>query len=150
MSIEANVQETAMVAMEENSKFVADLQGNSVTMFCSFKPSTPKQKAQLFKAMNNPDKRIADCINMEINVKDVFCETVNCTNRETGELQECPRIVLIDDKGVGYQCVSLGMFSALKKVMAVFGTPTWETPVKLKIVQITKGERKLLTFDVIV
>ena len=87
---------------------------------------------------------------MTINVKHVFCEVVTCVNRETGETNMCPRIVLIDTDGVGYQAVSLGVFSALKKIFAIKGSPTtWKKPVKLQVVQITKGDRKLLTFNMV-
>lgn len=119
------------------------------TQFCSMIAETDEQRAQLFNAMNNPDKRLADCINMQINAKDMYVEVVNCTNEETGETNACPRIVLIDDNGVSYQAVSIGIYSALKKVVQVFGTPTWEKPVPLKVVQVTKGTRKMLTLNVV-
>lgn len=144
-----NNENTNLMVMDGAESFIADLTSERVTAFCSLQPTTKEGKATLFKAMNNPDKRIGDCINMTIPVKDVFVEVVNCTNKETGEVVQCPRIVLIDKDGVGYQCVSLGMFSALKKVMQVFGVPTWKEPINLKIVQVTKGEKKLLTFDVV-
>jgi hypothetical protein len=136
------------LAVDGMSGFVADLASTRQTMFCSLKATDDKAKAIVFKAMNSPEKRIADMINLEINAKDLFCETVQCINRETGEINECPRIVIIDDKGVGYQAVSIGIFSAVKKLIAVFGAPTWTKPIKLKVTQITKGDRKLLTFDI--
>lgn len=138
---------TAVMTMDDNKNFVADLTSRQTT-FCSLKANTLKEKAMLFKAMNNPANRIGDCINMTINAKDLFCEVVNCVNQQTGEVEACPRIVIIDDKGVGYQAVSLGVYSAIKKIIQVFGVPTWETPLPLVVKQITKGERKLLTFDV--
>jgi hypothetical protein len=137
------------MTMDDNSKFIVDLTAPKTLTFCSMKADTPKAKASLFKAMNNPEKRIADCINEVINAKDLFCEVVQCTNKETGEITPCPRVVIIDDKGIGYQAVSLGVFSAFKKLIAVYGSPTWATPLKLKVKQITKGDRKLLTFDVV-
>lgn len=146
---EHNNSETpaAVLTMDDNKNFIADLTSRQTT-FCSLNASTPKEKAMLFKAMNNPEKRVGDCINMTINAKDLFCEVVNCVNQQTGEVEACPRIVIIDDKGVGYQAVSLGVYSAIKKIIQVFGVPTWETPLPLVVKQITKGERKLLTFDV--
>lgn len=135
------------VFMDEGYSIAVDLT-SAQTQFCSMTAKTPEEKAKLFNAMNNPDKRIGDCINMVINAKDLYVEVVNCTNEETGEVTACPRIVIIDDKGVGYQAVSVGIFSALKKVIQVFGAPTWETPVKLKVQQITKGSRKMLTLNV--
>lgn len=137
----------APVTMDDNKNFIADLTSRQTT-FCSLMANTPAEKAMLFKAMNNPEKRVGDCINMTINAKDLFCEVVDCINQQTGDKQACPRIVIIDDKGVGYQAVSLGVYSAIKKIIQVFGAPSWETPLPLVVKQITKGERKLLTFDV--
>jgi hypothetical protein len=146
----ANVESQELaLTVDGMTGFVADLTSTRTSMFCSLKATDDKSKAVLFKAMNNPEKRLGDCINMEINAKDLFCETVTCINKETGESNLCPRIVVIDDKGVGYQAVSIGVFSAMKKIIAVYGAPSWAKPIKLKVLQITKGDRKLLTFDVV-
>ena len=119
------------------------------TQFCSMTANTHEEKAAMYNAMNNPNKRLADCINMQIKAKDLYIEVVNCTNEETGEVNACPRIVIIDDKGVSYQAVSIGIYSALKKVIQVFGAPTWDKPVTLEVKQITKGSRKMLTLNVV-
>lgn len=141
---------TALTVMDEDERFIMDLTAERKTQFCSMIPKNEDEEVVLFNAMNNPEKRIGDCINMTINVKHVFCEVVTCVNRETGETNMCPRIVLIDTDGVGYQAVSLGVFSALKKIFAIKGSPTtWKKPVKLQVVQITKGDRKLLTFNMV-
>lgn len=141
---------TALAVMDEDERFIMDLTAERKTQFCSMIPKNEDEEVVLFNAMNNPEKRIGDCINMTINVKHVFCEVVTCVNRETGDSNLCPRIVLIDTDGVGYQAVSLGVFSALKKIFAIKGSPTtWKKPVKLQVVQITKGDRKLLTFNMV-
>lgn len=116
--------------------------------FCSVKAESDEEKAKLFNAMNNPEKRIADCINMVIKAKDLFVEVVQCTNESTGEVTTCPRIVIIDENGVGYQAVSVGIYSALKKVIQIYGAPTWVKAIPLEVKQITKGERKMLTLNV--
>lgn len=116
--------------------------------FSSLKAETDEEKAKLFNAINNPENRLSDCINMKIKAKDLFIEVVNCTNEETGEVTACPRIVIIDEKGVGYQAVSVGIYSALKKVIQIFGTPTWEKPINLEVKQVTKGNRKMLTLNI--
>jgi SPP1 family phage portal protein len=70
-------------------------------------------------------------------------------NPETGEASTCPRVVLLDDKNVGYQCVSKGVFSSLSKMFQVFGVPaTWDKPIKIKVKQITKGQKKILTLAI--
>lgn len=148
-SLAVQPQETADIErMDDNSNFIVDLTSRT-TQYCSMVAKTADEKAILFNAMNNPAFRLGDCINQTINVKDVFVEVVNCTNEKTGEVQSCPRIVLIDDKKQGYQCVSIGVFSALKKLFGVYGEPqNWEQPVPLMVKQITKGERKMLTLNV--
>lgn len=145
---EENQAETAgtLMTMDEDSSFVADLTTRQTT-FCSMVAKTVQEKALLFKAMNNPEKRLGDCINMKIMAKDLFCEVVTCINQQTGAMQDCPRMVIIDENGVGYQAVSLGVYSGIKKLIQVFGEPTWEEPLPLVVKQITKGEKKLLTFD---
>ena len=135
--------------MENDEKMIMDLTAERKTSLCSLKAKTPEEKIQLFNIMNNPEKRIADCINIPIEVTDIFVEVVTCVNQETGEVKECPRIVLIDKNGVGYTSVSFGIFSALKKVMQVFGNPTWKIPVKLVPTQLTKGTNKILTLNMV-
>lgn len=116
------------------------------TQFCSLKPTTEDESKTLFNAMNNPDKRLSDCIGETINVKHLYIEVVDCVNQETGAVTPSPRIVLIDDKNISYQCVSIGIYSALKKVIQIFGVPsTWKKPIPLKVKQVTKGVRKMLT-----
>lgn len=134
---------------DDDERMIVDLTERT-TSYCSLVATTEDEKLTLYNAMNNPDKRLADMINEKISVKDVFVEVVKCENRETGEKQSCPRIVLIDSNGIGYQCVSIGIFSALKKLFSVFGEPgTWENPVTVKVKQISKGDRKMLTLDVV-
>ena len=151
-------EETGLVVSQNNTgvanKFadmgfdlVVDMT-SAQTSFSSLSATTDEEKAKLFNAINNPEKRLADCINMTIKAKDLYIEVVNCTNEETGEITACPRIVIIDEKGVSYQAVSLGIYSALKKVIQIFGTPTWNTPISLEVKQITKGTRKMLTLNI--
>lgn len=146
-----NVNAPATIAMDEDERFIADLTSNRITQYCSMSPKNEDDEKVLFNAMNNPEKRIGDCINETIVIRDVFCEVVQCVNRDTGETNMCPRVVIIDDKGVGYQAVSVGIFSALKKIFVVKGglPDTWKKPVKVKVQQITKGDRKMLTFNMV-
>lgn len=142
--------ETGLMTMQEDERFIMDLTAERKVQFCSMVPKNEEEEITLFNAMNNPEKRIGDCINMTLDVRHVFCEVVTCINRETGETNLCPRIVLIDKDGVGYQAVSMGVYSALKKIFSIKGSPTtWKKPVKLQVVQITKGDRKLLTFNMV-
>ena len=133
----------ALVIAEENAML-----GKEV-FYCSFEAKTPEEKAQLFGIMNNPAERLADNINKTIYVKDIYCEVVDCVNEETGEISKAPRVVLIDRNNVGFQAVSNGIFSAVKKLFMIYGAPTWEEPIPIEIKQIKKGKKSLLTFDIV-
>lgn len=133
---------------DDNSNMIVDLTSRT-TQYCSMTATTDEQKALLFNATNNPEYRLGDCINQIISVKDVFVEAVQCVNRETGEANICPRIVLIDVDGKGYACVSIGIFSAIKKIFGIFGEPAnWKKPIAMTVKQVSKGDRKMLTLNV--
>ena len=117
--------------------------------YCSMVANTPEEKKALFNAMNNPEYHLSECINMHLFIKDVYCETVTIINDETGEISPAVRIVLIDKDGVGYQCTSRGVYSALKKCFSVYGMPTWDEPLEIEVKQMTKKKnRNILTFNV--
>lgn len=147
---EENTTAAAQVTMDEDEKFIMDLTSVRKVQFCSMTPKNEDEEIVLYNAMNAPEKRVGDCINMIIEVKHIYCEVVTCVNRESGEESVCPRIVLIDKDGVGYQAVSMGLYSAVKKLMTIKGNPAnWKKPVKLKVTQVTKGDRKLLTLNMV-
>lgn len=146
------VQNQAPVTMVENRDFIMDLTAPRTISYCSMKPQNEKEEVQLFNAMNNPQHRLAECINMKLDIKDVYVEVVQMVNQATGVIQPAPRIVLIDTKNEGYTCVSLGVFGALQKIFQIKGEPTtWQHPLKIEVKSITKGAgnsiRNILTLN---
>lgn len=131
----------------DNNEIEGQLMGVTST-FCSVKAETPEEKRALFNAMNNPEFRVEQFINQTIYVKDVFAELVDIMDKNTGEFIQAARIVLIDDEGTGYACVSKGIFHALKKLFKLYGAPTWNEPIGITIKQIRKSNNmNILTFD---
>lgn len=122
--------------------------------YCSFNAEDDKGRALLFNISNQTPEAIADHVGETLEVTDVYAEyiTLERVDDMTGAVikKEVPRIVLITKQGVGYGAVSIGIHSAVKRLFAVFGTPDqWSKPRKLKIKQVNRGERRLLTFDVV-
>lgn len=145
------VQETtAGLSVLESDEGIRGELVSATNAYCSMIADTPEAKAKMFHCINSPDKRLKDCVNMTIALRDVYAETVHLA-QEDGSTEACPRIVLIDDKGVGYQCVSFGVFSAIKKLFSIFGTPdVWEKPIKVTVKQINRGNnRNPLTLDIV-
>lgn len=126
----------------------SELSTESPSIYCSVQGGTREAKALVYNAMNNPTHRVGDMINQVIAVKDVLAEQIEIANDETGEVSLAPRVVLIDDKGESYQAVSNGIYNAVKKLIAVFGAPTWDEPIPVRVKQISFGKNQMLTFDV--
>jgi len=122
---------------------------NDLGSFYSIVPTNRAEAMTLYNAINSPDKRVGDFINMAIDIKDVLIEIVELVQEATGEYVKCPRIILIDVNGVSYQCVSIGIMSGLKRMFKLFGPPTWTDPVRVVVKQITKGEKKMLSLSVV-
>lgn len=104
----------------------------------------------LYKAMNNPDERLSDHINEIVTIRHIFIQPIELPNQETGEVQISPRIVLISDDGTTYATISKGIYNSLKNLCTIIGTPeTWKAPVKVKVIQRTIKERKMLSLDAV-
>ena len=125
-----------------------ELSAESPSTYCSVQGGDRKAKALVYNAMNNPTHRVGDCINKKLMIKDVLAEVIELENEETGEMQQVPRVVLIDENGESYQAVSTGIFNAVKKAIAVFGAPTWDEPLPIVIRQVSLGKNQMLTFDI--
>lgn len=135
---------------QEPAQSLAAVFGGIGANYFSATVKTAEDKKRLVNAMNNPDKRLADSVNTVIAVKDLYVEMIEMANQETGELQTCPRIVLLDADGVSYGCVSFGILGSLKKIMAFYGQPTWEEPVTVKPVFVNKGnDRRILSLQLV-
>ena len=134
---------------EEGTNFIVNLKSAS-TSYCSLNVNTQKEKEHLFNIISSPTNRIANIINEIIELKDIYVETVELTKEETGETTFAPRTILIDKNGKSFECVSIGIFSALKKLFQIFGEPCiWEKPIKIKIKQIQQGTKSILTFSIL-
>lgn len=131
------------------NSFVNDLENDNNDIFCSFTAEKPEDKKKLYKVMTNPDHKLADFINKTISVMDIFSENCQLTDGKTGEVKTMPRIVLIDKDGVSYQCVSYGIYNSIKKLIQIYGLPTWEEPIDLLVKQIKAGDKNILSLEIV-
>lgn len=148
MSNEIMAVSEADVTADIRSYDVRELEGGKLAAYCSVRAETMAEKALVFNAANNPQHKVNDFINKLIMLKDVYAETLELVNQETGEYEKAPRIVLIDENGEAYECVSVGMFSSLKKLIATFGEPTWDEPIPVIVKQEKVKNGSMLTLSV--
>ena len=140
------------LAVEETTKEPVSMLSvltSTTQSFCTLVPKTEEEQMLMFNIMNQPDKKLADCINMDIELANVYAEIVEVTDEQTGEVEQAPRIVLIDKDNVSYQTVSKGILNTLAKIFQVFGTPDkWSTPKTFTVKQKQgKGNNKFLTLE---
>ena len=121
---------------------------NAPAPFVSFRPVTAPEKARLYRAMTKPDFKIADCINQQIRLTDVFVEWVEVTDRTTGQIDTVPRCVLFDVNGKTYAATSRGIANALERLSMVYGMPHWDTPIPVVVRQVQANERRFYTLDI--
>ncbi len=111
---------------------------------------TRESKVAIYNAINKADEKLDDHKNEVLNIKDVVAHTVTLIDENTSEVIDCTRIVLINDKGVGYESISVGIYSSLQKLFAIVGMPTWDEPLKVKCVeQKTRKGFKTLTLELV-
>lgn len=122
--------------------------GSSKTTFISFQPQTQEERVKLFRALNTPTYKLSDYINKDLWIKDIVCEEIEIAD-DNGTPVKAPRMVLIDLEGNSYNCVSNGVYMAIQKLIMIFGMPTWENGIHVQVVQVSKGERRMLNLDLI-
>ena len=134
--------------MENLNLTLTSSEEKSNPSFCSFNPETREEKARLYRAMTNPNHKISDCINQEIQLVDVFVELVEMANDETGEVSRVPRCVLFAADGQTYAATSSGIYNALRRLSMVYGVPHWDEPIPVVIRQLQMGAKRFYTLDV--
>ena len=128
--------------------------GNSTPVYCTLDDSTTAGKKQLYKIKNRPDHNIADFINKQIKIKDIYID-VNARLVKDGENAGCfenkPRTILIDENGESYIAgVSIGIYQAVREIIRTFGAPeTWEEPLTVTVVQVRTARGNMLSLDIV-
>jgi hypothetical protein len=131
-----------------NNTVLYDL--NNAESYCSIKGESREARVAVYNAINSPDHKLSDFIGKRIVVTDLCIERVENPNKETGEMEANARVVLIDQNGESYTCVSGGIYSAVKKLVTVFGEPTWEPALPVEVQNIsTKNGRKTMTLKAV-
>lgn len=119
--------------------------------YCSLPCETEEDKVKIYNVSQSSGHRLRECINMEIEMKDLFIELVELskkddTGNDTGETTIAPRIVIIDVNGDTYSCCSSGIYLSLKRICGLYGMPNkWEHPITIIPVLISSGKNQVLS-----
>ena len=118
---------------------------NTGAIYCSKVTKTSEEKKDLFNALESCDALLNDCVGQEITIKDVYCEEKQVIDEETGETKVKYRTILFDVTGQTYATGSYGIFNVIKKIFAIYGYPTWDEGIKVKVAKrpIANGKSSL-------
>lgn len=108
-----------------------------------------EDKKVIANAIVSADHKLGDFINKVIRVKDLYIEPTEFFNEETGETSNGHRVILFDENKTSYETCSTGVYNALKRIVSVYGFPTWEVPIEMEIKQIQRKERKIMTIKIV-
>lgn len=98
--------------------------------FYSFQAETVDEKIELYNVLNGEAKQLSEYANIEIEVSDLIVEPFTFINEE-GEVIETYKTILITPARDMYTTISKCIFFSIQKIVAVFGLPHWDTPVKM-------------------
>lgn len=128
--------------MEKEIKNVENEEKRELTIFdsenkkvyCSKVIETEEEKKEMFNALESCDIVLNDCVNNEIELKDIYIEERQVVDKETGEVKTKFRTILFDVNGQTYATGSYGIYNILSKIVKIYGLPdTWEKPLKVKV-----------------
>jgi hypothetical protein len=121
-------------------------------MVCTLPKETLDQKIAVFNALQAPEHRLEKFVGKTILLTDYIAHVVQIPDENTGEIISVPRMVLIDKDGIGYECVSQGIFSSLTALVQIVGKAPW-TASPLKVEPYNKptrnGNNKILALKIV-
>ena len=131
--------------MENQTNALTLFSTSASDVFSSKEVKTLEDKKALFNALESCDVLLNDCVGKVIEIKDVYCEKQEVTDEETGEVKPKYRTILFDVDGKTYATGSYGIYNVIKKLIAIYGLPTWEDGLKVKIIKqkVKDGKSKL-------
>ena len=120
----AEIAETQTIDVD-GVQMIAELSTASVS-YCSMHLNDINDKLTAYNATSNTGHSLSEMIGEEFLLRHVYVEAIQCVNEQTGEVNTCPRIVLISPTGESYQAVSMGIYGSMRKIFQLFGDPsTW-------------------------
>lgn len=124
---------------------IAKLASGQATVYSTFQGDDFDTKIALLEAVTNSEP-IAENLNKRIDIVNLVIQPVEMADEQTGEMREVPRVILIDENGVAYHAISMGIYRAVETVLGIVGQPhTWPHPLPVKLVREGKAPRAYFT-----
>lgn len=129
---------------------IAGLNDSSAAFYTSIK-GTDFGARKLIAAAQTKSEPLADNLHKEIALRNFIIQSVQIENEQTGEVNDAPRVTLIDDQGNAFHGTSVGLLSALRNLISTLGEPdTWPEAVPVRVVE-QRGRRgyRFMTIELV-
>ena len=131
---------TTVAATAKVDSQLSGLTGGRNTFDTSIDKTTEEGQFTLLNALSDSEQ-IADHLGETLMLKDYIAQIVEYEDTATGELMEGIRIIIVDDKGVGYSALSTGFYRSMMNILNVKGSPrSWAKPLPIRVDEV-KGKR---------
>lgn len=106
------------------------------TFYCSIQnDGTRASQVKIYNAVNSKGEPLDDHKNEVLEIVDIAAHPVTLTDENTGEVVDALRVVMIDKNGKIFDAVSQGIASSLQKIFGIVGQPTYNPPLRMKVVE---------------
>lgn len=101
-------------------------------------PSRTKEERTALMALKNADfVESSKLINTEFEISDYIAHPVAITDKKTGEVKPCVRIVFPQKSGPPLAFVSVYILESIKELAYVTGRyPPWEPPIRVRLLRL--------------
>lgn len=101
---------------------IASINDGAIALYTSVDMSDFEGALAVAEAIGNSTP-LRDVYGQEIEITDIVIQKVEIPNIETGEVNEAPRVTLITTDGRFLHATSAGVFSAVRNLFGLLGTP---------------------------
>lgn len=113
-------------------------------------PQTEEEQMAVVNALSSPNGGISDLINQEVELVNYYLEKTTLTDKDTGEVKETMRAVIITSSGESYGGCSKGLINSLKAIITVYGpAEAWKAPLKVKVLTEKVGKGTMYKLRVV-
>jgi len=122
------------------SREIQNLATGQAAFYSTISGNDFNTKIKIVDAMTN-SLPVKENLNRTINLVNVIVQSVPMVDTRTGEVQDQPRIVLLDADGTAYHAISGGLWRSIQNILGIFPHPSeWPAPLQLHIVS-AKGRQ---------
>lgn len=112
---------------------IRDLVNGAPALYSSYRDDDFKTKLKVLNAIGN-SQPIAEAIGTVIELENILVQIVTMKNETTQQMENQPRIILVDKSGTPYHAISKGLWNSVQTLIGVAGEPhTWEEPINIVV-----------------